>query len=103
MEDHAPTHLVDPKAHPGALDSQARILLRLKRAEGHLRSVIGMIEDQRSRDEVAQQLHAVEAAIASAKRKLIYDHIGNCLESPADEGGAPKFTLQRLKTLTKYL
>jgi uncharacterized protein len=46
--------------HPG-------IILRLKRAEGHLRSVIAMIEEGKPCVALAQQLHAVEAAIAKAK------------------------------------
>ena len=35
----------------------------MKRAEGHLRRVIGMIEEERTCHDIAQQLHAVEKAI----------------------------------------
>ena len=51
------------------------ILKRLKRAEGHLRSVTAMIEEGRACIDIAQQLHAVEKAIAQAKKTLIQDHI----------------------------
>jgi DNA-binding FrmR family transcriptional regulator len=37
---------------------------RLKRANGHLKSIITMLEDERSCSEIAQQLHAVEKAIS---------------------------------------
>ena len=30
--------------------------------------------------DVAQQLHAVEAAVANAKRALIHDHLEHCLD-----------------------
>jgi DNA-binding FrmR family transcriptional regulator len=80
--------------------SHARILARLKRAEGHLRSVIGMIEGQRPCVDIAQQLHAVEAAISSAKRELIHDHIENCLDAPTAD---PKAALPQLKAISKYL
>ena len=40
---------------------------RLKRAEGHLRNVIQMIETGRACLDIAQQLHAVEKAIEAAK------------------------------------
>ncbi len=53
----AKTHLHE--THP-------EIVKRLRRAEGHLRSVIGMIEAGRSCLELAQQLHAVEKAIGQA-------------------------------------
>jgi DNA-binding FrmR family transcriptional regulator len=82
--------------------SHPAILLRLKRAEGHLRSVIGMIETGRPCAELAQQLHAVEAAVGAAKRELIHDHIEHCLETPASADGA-RAMLEDLKALTKYL
>src|SRR5260370_28230984 len=51
------------------------IVKRLRRAEGHLRSIIEMIETERPCLDVAQQLHAVERAIAQAKKTLIHDHV----------------------------
>lgn len=86
-----------------------KILLRLKRAEGHLRSIIQMMEESRSCVELAQQLHAVERAIANAKRSLIHDHIEHCLSDTISDGsrgptaGLDKAALAELQTLTKYL
>ena len=82
-------------SHPG-------ISTRLKRAEGHLRSVIAMIEDGRPCLDLAQQLHAVESAVSNAKRELIHDHIEHCLEEPSERAGQ-RATLKELKALTKYL
>ena len=59
--------------------SHPQIVKRLKRAQGHLGSVIEMIETGRSCLELAQQLHAVEKAIQQAKRVLVQDHIEHCL------------------------
>ena len=78
------------------------IVKRLKRAEGHLRAVIGMFEDGRGCLDLAQQLHAVESAVANAKRELIHDHIENCLEDPDGALGG-KAALKELKAITKYL
>jgi DNA-binding FrmR family transcriptional regulator len=80
--------------HPG-------VVARLKRAEGHLRSVIGMIEQEKPCLDLAQQLHAVEAAVAKAKQQLIHDHIEHCLER--GRGGEVKVALQELRLLAKYL
>ena len=78
-----------------------QILQRLKRAEGHLKAVIGMIEAGRPCLDLAQQLHAVEAGVGSAKRELIHDHIENCLtSSEAEDQGE---MLEELKAITKYL
>lgn len=51
--------------------SHPEIVKRLKRADGHLRGVIEMIEGGRPCLDIAQQLHAVEKAIAQAKKTLI--------------------------------
>ena len=77
--------------------SHPAIVNRLKRAEGHIRSIIQMIEAERPCADIAQQLHAVEAAITKAKRELIHDHLDHCLEH--HEGG----DLTELRRLAKYL
>ena len=79
--------------------SHPDIVRRLKRAEGHLRSVIAMIEAERPCVDLAQQLHAVEAAVANAKRELIHDHIEHCLTG----GETVKSDLKEIKQLAKYL
>jgi DNA-binding FrmR family transcriptional regulator len=48
--------------------SHPDIVKRLKRAEGHLRRVISMIEEARPCLDVAQQLHAVEKAVGRPRR-----------------------------------
>lgn len=80
------------------------IIKRLKRAEGHLRSVIAMIEAQRPCVDVAQQLHAVEKAICQAKKTLIQDHLDHCLEDAVGGlGGEQRRTIDEFKQITKYL
>lgn len=76
------------------------IIPRLKRAEGHLRSVVAMIEAGKPCLDIAQQLQAVEAAIAKAKKALIHDHIEHCLE---DETGDPRTLRDEMRRLAKYL
>ncbi|PKP67577.1 MAG: hypothetical protein CVT86_01235 [Alphaproteobacteria bacterium HGW-Alphaproteobacteria-8] len=77
--------------------SHAAIATRLKRAEGHLRRVIGMIEEGRPCVDLATQLHAVERAVAEAKRALIHDHIDHCVLAGGDHD------LVEIKALTKLL
>lgn len=77
---------------------------RLKRAEGHLRGVIEMIESGRPCLDIAQQLHAVEKAISQAKRTLIQDHLDHCLEETV--GPLPQSkrgSIDEFKEITKYL
>ena len=77
--------------------SHPAIATRLKRAEGHLRRVIGMIEEGQRCVDLATQLHAVERAVAEAKRALIHDHIDHCLAA----GGGQD--LAEIKAMTKLL
>jgi uncharacterized protein len=84
--------------------SHPDIMARLKRAHGHLASVIQMIEAGRPCVDLAQQLHAVEKAIVNAKRELIQDHIDHCLEDATAQGGREaKAALAEFKSITKYL
>lgn len=80
------------------------IIKRLKRANGHLLGVIEMLETGRPCVEVAQQLHAVAAAVEKAKRTLIHDHMDHCLgDVTSDHHGSPAEVLDELRTLAKFL
>lgn len=93
---------MDNVAHRHA--SHPQIVKRLKRADGHLRSVIEMIEAGRPCLDVAQQLHAVEKAIAQAKKTLIQDHLDHCLEDIAGPlAGDRRQSIDEFKEIAKYL
>jgi DNA-binding FrmR family transcriptional regulator len=80
------------------------IVKRLKRAEGHLRSITAMLEAGRPCVDIAQQLFAVEKAVCQAKRILIQDHIDHCLEDSVQAIAAGKRgALDEFKQITKYL
>jgi len=84
--------------------SHEDILKRLKRADGHLKSIMIMIEKERHCSEIAQQLHAVEKAISNAKKLLIHDHIDHCLDSAAKDGTlSSDDVIKEFKQITKYL
>lgn len=84
--------------------SHPEIIKRLKRANGHLASVVNMVEAGRPCVELAQQLYAVENAIATAKRELIHDHIEHCLGDGVGEGGVTsKLALKEFRQLAKSL
>ncbi len=84
------------KTHP-------HIINRLRRSEGHLRTIIAMLEEQRGCLDVAQQLHAVEKAIVAAKKVLIHDHIDHCLEQAVGSTSSKAASLDEFKEITKYL
>jgi DNA-binding FrmR family transcriptional regulator len=77
--------------------SHPAISKRLKRAEGHLHRVIAMIGEGQACLDLATQLHAVERAVAEAKRALIHDHIDHCVTTGGDHD------LAEIKALTRLL
>ena len=84
--------------------AHAAIARRLKRANGHLETIIEMIEQDRPCPEIAQQLQAVESAIDNAKKTLIHDHISHGLERSLKTSGAKgQAALRDFKLIAKYL
>lgn len=80
------------------------VVNRLKRAEGHLKTIIEMIEAKRECLDVAQQLHAIEKAVQNAKKLYIHDHIDNCLEDMAGQATRQaRNSLAEFKEIAKYL
>ena len=103
VEDFRPCHIPPredmacamTRAHTHA--SHPSAVVRLRRAEGHPRHVITMIQDGCDCVDIAQQLSAVEKAVTNANRELIDDHIDCCLnaeENPED--------MAQLRTITRY-
>ncbi len=80
------------------------IITRLRRAEGHLRSTTEMVVNVRSCLEIAQQLQAVENAIANARKILIQEHVDHCLEEAAGHVPAEaRELLKEFRAVTKFL
>lgn len=86
-------HMTKSRTHA----SHPKVVSRLKRAEGHLRSVMSMIEEGRPCLDVAQQLQAVESAIRNAKQTLIHDHMDHCLDADDSQDRT------ELKAISRYL
>ena len=85
-------------------NSHPEIIKRLKRAEGHLKSIVTMLEEERGCLEIAQQLQAVEKAIVNAKKALVHDHIDHCLERAVrEESRNVDDAIHEFKEITKYL
>jgi len=81
-----------------------QVSARLKRAEGHLASVIEMLQAGAPCMQLAQQLQAVEKAIGNAKKELIKDHLNHCMEETSE--ALPREVRELIKEfqgVTKYL
>ena len=80
------------------------ILKRLRRAEGHLSSVVRMVADGRDGLAIAQQMQAVIRALEKTKQLLILDYIDHHLIEAT--GQLPPDMRQKVadfREITKYL
>jgi DNA-binding FrmR family transcriptional regulator len=85
-------------------DHHAAIARRLRRAHGHLQTIIEMIEQGRPCTQIAQQLQAVEGAIENAKKALVHDYLGQSLErSLGGSGAKAQSALKDFRLIAKYL
>ena len=69
-------------------DSKPKLTARLKRIEGQVRGVIGMIEGDRYCIDVLTQTQAIRAALVRVESQMLKDHLGHCIEGAIVSGDA---------------
>ena len=80
------------------------IVNRLRRATGHLQTIVTMIEDGRDCTDIAQQMHAVIRALEAAKTTLVHDHIEHCLQAAMGPASREqRLRIEEFKKISRYL
>lgn len=79
MHDTAHTH--------GYSEHKEDLLKRLRRAEGQVRGIHRMIEDDTYCIDVMTQISAVTKALERVALGLLDDHLAHCVAEAASEGG----------------
>jgi CsoR family transcriptional regulator, copper-sensing transcriptional repressor len=77
------------RTSPHDSTAQSKILARLRSAEGHLSSVVAMVERDEYCIDVLRQTSAVRAAIAKVENLLLERHLHHCVSAAVrsdDEG-----------------
>ncbi len=67
---------------------KAQLLNRLRRVEGQVRGLAGMLEDGRYCIDVLTQLRAVKAALTRVETLMLKDHLNHCIEHAIAAGDA---------------
>jgi DNA-binding FrmR family transcriptional regulator len=75
---------------------------RLVRAEGHIRGIIKMIDEEKECPDILIQIGAVKAAMEKAGMIMLEDHIEHCLIE-AVRSGDVESQLQELKIALQKL
>jgi CsoR family transcriptional regulator, copper-sensing transcriptional repressor len=96
---HAPASIADPScgcaAHPPrkakAVDPaiKKRNLHRLRRIEGQVRGLQGMVEGDRYCADILVQMSSVQKALRAVGRELLRNHLRHCVTQALREGPAP--------------
>jgi len=75
---------------------------RLVRAEGHIRGIVKMIDEDKECPDILIQIAAVKAALEKAGTIVLEDHLEHCFVEAVRSGNAePK--LEELKTALRRL
>lgn len=66
-------------AKHGYTDNKEQVLKRLKRAEGQVRGVARMVEEDKYCIDILTQINAAQAALDKVALELLRDHAKHCL------------------------
>ena len=67
-------------------ENKPKLLNRLRRIEGQVRGVAGMVEEDRYCIDVLTQLRAIRAALARVETEMLKDHLDHCIEGAIVSG-----------------
>ena len=76
---------------------------RLTRAEGHIRGIIKMIDEDRSCPDLLLQIAAVRAALNKVGVIVLEDHLESCLTEAVKAGEIEPQLMELKEALAKYL
>ena len=76
----------------GYTATKDQLLTRLKRIEGQVRGIEGMVEEDRYCIDVLTQISAVQAALDKVALGLLDDHARHCVIGGRREGDAVEMT-----------
>ncbi|HKT44278.1 MAG TPA: metal-sensitive transcriptional regulator [Gaiellaceae bacterium] len=70
----------------GYAENKERLLKRLARAEGQVRGIARMVEDDRYCIDILTQLSAVSTALESLAVEVLDDHVRHCVADALSSG-----------------
>jgi DNA-binding FrmR family transcriptional regulator len=76
-------------------DAKTKLIQRLRRIEGQVGGVQGMLADERDCREIMQQLAAVQAAVQAVSRSFLQEYAASCLLAMEEEQPAADPAQQR--------
>jgi DNA-binding FrmR family transcriptional regulator len=78
-------------------EAKQKLVQRLRRIEGQLRGVQGMLDEERDCREIMQQLAAIHSAVQGASRIFLQEYAAACLVEMDEAALVGPGTDQRIK------
>jgi DNA-binding FrmR family transcriptional regulator len=78
-------------------DTKEHLIQRLRRIEGQLRGVQGMVNEERDCREIVQQLSAIRSALQGASRYFLQEYASSCLLEMGENENSPANPEERSK------
>jgi DNA-binding FrmR family transcriptional regulator len=95
------THSTTPTR--GYTASKDQLLARLRRIEGQVRGIQGMVEDDRYCIDVLTQISAIQAALDKVALGLLDGHARHCVIGGAAGGTAEERTAEMMASVGRLL
>lgn len=83
-------------------DTQERILHRLKIAQGHLKKVIKMVEDEQYCIDILHQSQAIQKALKEVDNLMLENHLQKCAANAIRNGKSDKAIQEVMEVFKKY-
>ncbi len=80
------TSMVETALAYGYAENKEKLLKRLARAEGQVRGIARMVEDDRYCIDILTQLAAVDTALESVALEILDDHVKHCVAGAIASG-----------------
>jgi DNA-binding FrmR family transcriptional regulator len=87
----------------GYTASKEQLLTRLKRIEGQVRGIEGMVEDDRYCIDVITQISAVQAALDKVALGLLDGHARHCVVEGQAEGSPEELTEELMAAVGRLM
>ena len=90
-------------AHTHTHTQTKRVIARLAKIEGHVRSVKEMVQNGRDCPEVLIQIAAVQSALQKVGRVILEDHLEHCIIEAVQESDSKEAVEKFKDALAKFV
>jgi len=87
----------------GYSDNKEQVLKRLKRAEGQIRGISKMVEEDKYCIDILTQIGAAQAALDKVALELLRDHTKHCLTNDAVQGSTEEKTSELIDAVGRLI